>query len=154
MLVLVGSTRPAKVEGVKAALAAIATVAPEFGAAEVRGIDVGGVAPAMPVGVAATVEGARRRAAALVDEVGRWDPAQPRPDYVVGVEGGVDPLLLDGVRHLALVSWACVTDGRRWSYGAGGAILLPPDVAAAVEGGAELGSRARAPGGGAGPGAC
>jgi inosine/xanthosine triphosphatase len=139
MLVLVGSTRPAKVGGVQAALAAIATVAPQFGQVEVAGLDVSGVAPAMPVGQAAIIAGARARAAALVEAVARWEPARRRPDFFVGLEGGVDPLPLDGVRRLALVSWACVTDGRRWSYGAGGTILLPAGVAAAVEAGEELG---------------
>lgn len=138
MLVLVGSVRPAKVESVRAALQAIGEVAPAFRHADVRGVDVSGAAPAMPVGQAAILAGARARARALLDWAAR-EAQESAPKFFVGLEGGVEPVVIDGVRRLGLASWACVSDGVRWSYGAGGLILLPDAVAAAVEAGEELG---------------
>jgi inosine/xanthosine triphosphatase len=38
-----------------------------------------------------------------------------------------------------LKTWAAVTDGTRWGYGAGGAILLPDHVSHQVLAGRELG---------------
>lgn len=140
MLVVVGSTRPAKLEGVRAAVAAIAAVAPAFRDARVQGVDLADVAPTMPIGQAAILAGARARAAALLEQSTRSKEAAPELTFFVGVEGGVDPMVLEGVRRLALTSWACVTDGRAWSYGAGGVILLPDWIAAAVEAGEELGA--------------
>jgi non-canonical (house-cleaning) NTP pyrophosphatase len=38
-----------------------------------------------------------------------------------------------------LQTWAAVTDGQRWGYGAGPSLALPPDVADSVTAGEELG---------------
>jgi non-canonical (house-cleaning) NTP pyrophosphatase len=91
----------------------------------------------MPMSEAAIIEAAANRVHALI--AGRRRGARAGYLYV-GLEGGLDPVTLpDGHWMLALKNWACVSDGRRWSYGAGGAILLPDSLAAGVADGAELG---------------
>ena len=72
MIIFLGSTRAAKVDGAREAFAAIATVDERFASAEVRLLDMGAAGPAMPMTEAAIVEGARIRAAALVTTRGRW----------------------------------------------------------------------------------
>ena len=78
MIILVGSTRAAKVDGVRAAIAAIAAL-PGIGArfrdAVVEPIDVGDVAPAMPMTRAATIAGARARATAVLERRTKTDAA-------------------------------------------------------------------------------
>ena len=133
VIIYVGSLRPAKVEAVRAALASIGTVDERFRDADVRPRDVGHVAPRMPLTEAEVREGARQRATALADSA-RVD--HDRDWYAVGVEGGIDPL---GAAGYALRSWACVTDGDRYSYGAGPTLILPERVAREVLEGAELG---------------
>lgn len=149
LVILVGSTRHAKVEGTREALAAIASVDARFGRVELRAFDVTSVAPRMPMTEAEIVGGARERAAAIVRSAPSGDTW-----YAVGLEGGLDPVSVPAgippgrettasspvtaVRY-ALRSWACVTDGSAWSYGAGGVVLVPDDVAEAVRAGRELG---------------
>jgi inosine/xanthosine triphosphatase len=135
MLIYLGSTRPAKVDGAREALAAIGAIEPRFAAADVRLRDMGAAGPAMPMTDAAIVEGARIRAKALVDEVA----SDGQPFYAVGLEGGLDPLVVGGETHWMLRTWACVTDGTRWSYGAGGVAPVPTSLAESVLAGRELG---------------
>jgi non-canonical (house-cleaning) NTP pyrophosphatase len=87
----------------------------------------------MPMSEREIIAGARARAAALCGRCGAGDR------FAVGLEGGLDRLASGELTAYVLKSWACVTDGTRWSYGAGGAIMLPPDVAARVVAGDELG---------------
>jgi non-canonical (house-cleaning) NTP pyrophosphatase len=134
MIILLGSTRAAKVEGAREALAAIATVDERFASAEVRLFDMGAAGPAMPMTEAAIVEGARLRAAALVIEARGTGPF-----LAVGLEGGLDPLRVAGETHWMLRTWACVTDGTRWSYGAGGVAPVPRSLADGIREGRELG---------------
>jgi non-canonical (house-cleaning) NTP pyrophosphatase len=61
------------------------------------------------------------------------------PFYAVGLEGGLDPVTVAGETHWMLRSWASVTDGTRWSYGAGGVAPVPAGIADAVLAGRELG---------------
>jgi inosine/xanthosine triphosphatase len=135
MLIYLGSTRPAKVDGAREALAAIGTVDARFAGAEVRLCDMGAAGPAMPMSDAAIVEGARIRARALVDGAA----TDAAPFYAVGLEGGLDPMIVGGETHWMLRTWACVTDGTRWSYGAGGVAPVPVALAEGVLAGRELG---------------
>jgi inosine/xanthosine triphosphatase len=132
--ILLGSTRPAKVEGARDALAAIAAIDPAFSQATLQMHDLGAVGPRMPMTRAAIVEGARTRAAALLERL-----RQAGPGYAVGLEGGLDPLVVGGRAEHLLETWAAVTDGTRWSIGSGGTVLVPPHVVARVHAGAELG---------------
>ena len=106
-------------------------------ARRLRTVDLGGEGPRMPLTEAAIIAAAAGRVRTLIAGA----PRGTRKGYFyVGLEGGLDPVTLpDGQWVLALKNWACVSDGRRWSYGAGGAILLPDRLAAGLADGAELG---------------
>lgn len=136
MLILVGSTRPAKVEAARAAIDAVAHVDDRFRQITIQPVDVTLIAPAMPMTEGAIVEGARVRARALIARA----PAvgDTRPVLAIGAEGGLDPLSGDGDRYV-LKTWAAVTDGSRWGFGAGGAIVLPEAITREVLKGRELG---------------
>jgi inosine/xanthosine triphosphatase len=133
--ILLGSTRPAKIDGAKAAFARIAELDPRFAAATMTAIDLTDIAPRMPMREADILEGARLRAATLLVR----SEDRTAHTLAVGLEGGLDPIEVAGRRRLALKSWACVTDGNTWSYGAGGTVVLPDSIADAVEAGRELG---------------
>ena len=139
MLILIASTRAAKVEGVREAIRMIAAEDTRFAEAEIRTFDVTAAAPRMPMSEAEIIEGARTRAEAVLPRMSENQP----PAFAIGVEGGVDRLVLagraGGRAPYTLKTWACVTDGHRWSYGAGGAILLPDAIATRVAAGEELG---------------
>jgi inosine/xanthosine triphosphatase len=135
MIIYLASTRAAKVDGAREALAAIGAVDARFAAAEVRLRDMGAAGPAMPMSDAAIVEGARIRARALVGEIA----SDGQPFFAVGLEGGLDPMAVAGETHWMLRTWACVTDGTRWSYGAGGVAPVPAALAEGVLAGRELG---------------
>jgi non-canonical (house-cleaning) NTP pyrophosphatase len=62
----------------------------------------------------------------------------PRP-YCVGLEGGLNAIDLPDGKLFALHTWAAVTDGIEWGYGAGGAVSIPRQVATRVLAGEELG---------------
>ena len=121
------STRPAKVDAVRAAVDQIAAVNSRFKSVVIETRDVGAVAPAMPMSDRETLEGARARAAAASRS------ALP-PFLAIGLEGGLSSEPLE-----TLTSWAAVTDGVRWGYGSGGRIVLPEPVARQVRDGRELG---------------
>src|SRR5260221_5675217 len=123
MLIIVGSTRLAKVEAARAAIDLIARVDERFSRATLQPVDVTDIAPIMPMNDGAILEGARLRAQTLID---RASPAQ-RPHLTIGLEGGLDTLPNNRGQYV-LKTWAAVTDGTRWGYGAGGAILLPDHV--------------------------
>jgi inosine/xanthosine triphosphatase len=135
VLVLVGSLRPAKVDSVRDALDGAASVDPRFRHAEIRTVDLTDIAPRMPVSDQQILGGAYRRALALT-RGGQFVPAET---LAVGMEGGLHPIPL-GEQHIyTLQSWAAVTDGTRWGFGAGGGIALPDVMARRVLGGEELG---------------
>jgi inosine/xanthosine triphosphatase len=126
MMVRIGSTRPAKVEGVGEALLAIARIDPRFVDCTLQSNDLTHIAPRQPMTLAEIIEGAVARASALAGPDG----------FSVGVEGGLHQVL-PGV--WSLQSWAAVTDGVRWGYGAGPALVLPSGVVQRVKAGEELG---------------
>lgn len=172
MIVRVGSTRPAKVEGAREALVAIARIDPRFAAFTLEPHDLTHIAPRQPMSVAEILDGARSRAQALRhqrherhvrhedhedhdDHEGHEDHEGPNglhphdvprdaralaesalETVAVGVEGGLVEVM-PGV--WSLQSWAAVTDGQRWGYGAGPALVLPAGVVERVLGGEELG---------------
>jgi non-canonical (house-cleaning) NTP pyrophosphatase len=89
----------------------------------------------MPLSEAEIIDGARRRATALV---GRSDFVAG-DTFAIGLEGGLSKVADDRASIWMLQSWAAVTDGRRWGYGAGGAVEVPPSLADRVVSGEELG---------------
>ena len=134
--VLVGSTRPAKIAAVVAAIEAIAVIDEHFRQATIQPVDVTDVAPAMPRTDRAIFDGARLRAKTLIDRA--VVAGKTEMPLAIGLEGGLDPLPGDSGRFV-LKTWAAVTDGTRWGYGSGGAIVLPESIARQVVDGRELG---------------
>ena len=124
--VVVGSTNPVKIAAVRAV---IARVAPN---ASVQSVNVASGVPDQPWGDDETQRGAAeraRQALALGDD--------GDADLGIGVEGGV-VLESDGSVRTCAWAVACIRDGRT---GTGGslAMQLPPEVAALVIAGTELG---------------
>ena len=136
MLIVVGSTRPAKVQAARAAVDAIALIDERFRQSTIQPVDVTDVAPRMPMTERAILEGAHIRAQTLIHKTCTIGGAQSL--LAIGVEGGLDPLPING-DHYVLKTWAAVTDGTGWGFGAGGAIVLPDVVARDVLEGRELG---------------
>jgi len=131
---MIGSTRSAKVEGVRDAIGAIARVDPRFASATLESHDLTAVAPRMPMALDEILEGARRRAETLLARL----ETDQRDAFAVGVEGGLHPVTIGGIRW-TLQTWAAVSDGQRWGYGAGPTLALPNAIADRVTAGAELG---------------
>ncbi len=120
--IAVGSSNPVKI---KAVSRVTARVWPE---AEVVGVQVASGVRAMPMSEAECVTGAQERARAARDLLDA--------DLGLGLEGGVQEA--DG--HLYLTGWVAVVDRHgRESVASGARIPLPPQVAAAVQAGQELG---------------
>jgi inosine/xanthosine triphosphatase len=134
LTILIGSTRPAKVDGVREALDILARVDPSFAHADIQVHDLTSIAPRMPMSVAEILDGARRRASALFERVGNARDTT----FAVGLEGGMATAPVDD-RSWSLQTWAAVYDGRRWGYGSGPAIVLPTTVSDRVAAGEELG---------------
>lgn len=124
--VVVGSTNPVKIAAVRAV---IARVAPD---ASVHSVAVASGVPDQPWGDEETQRGAAERAQQALDH-----PEHDDAELGVGVEGGV-VLQPNGTVRTCAWAVARTRDGR---HGIGGSlcIQLPPEVAALVIGGAELG---------------
>lgn len=135
MIVLLGSTKPAKVDGARDAIQTIAAVDPRFAHPDIRTFDLTHIAPRMPMSEAEIVYGARTRAQALAEHAA----FVAGDSFAVGLEGGLNPVDVPDRLLFALQTWAAVTDGSDWGYGAGGAVTIPGRVAARVLGGEELG---------------
>jgi inosine/xanthosine triphosphatase len=130
VIVHVGSTRPAKVEGAREALQAIARIDSRFHDFTLHTHDLTHIAPRQPMSLEEILEGAVARASALTKVPGSVAV------FAVGVEGGLHRIRA-GV--WSLQTWAAVTDGEQWGFGAGPAIALPSGIAERVEAGEELG---------------
>jgi inosine/xanthosine triphosphatase len=136
VVIYLTSTRQAKIEGARDAIQAVAAINARFQNSEIRVVDLGDVGPRMPMTEAAIIEGARLRVQTLLER----DREARRDDrLIVGLEGGLDPVPIGGIAMYALKTWACVSDGGRWHYGAGGAVVLPERVTRQVLAGRELG---------------
>jgi inosine/xanthosine triphosphatase len=132
----VGSTRAPKLDAVRRAAAILAGHGlPE---AQIVAVDVSDVAPLMPLSGSSLRAGSRVRAHRALELLrDRGEPAR----FGIGLEGGLDVVSDEaGDRRAFLMSWACVSDGARDSFGAGGALQIPERLAAAViDEGVELG---------------
>ena len=119
----VGSTNPAKVAAVRAALGQLA---PEC---TLLAIVVPSGVGDQPLGDQATRDGALARARAA--------RAQGDTDIGFGLEGGVQ---IDGAA-VWLLSWVAAVDrSGQIGYASGLRMLLPPSLKAGIESGAELGT--------------
>jgi inosine/xanthosine triphosphatase len=144
VIVSVGSTRPAKVEGARDALAAIARIDPRFARFVLEPHDLTHIAPRMPMSLDEIIAGARTRASALLrpqppangGTLEPWNPETLEPWLAVGLEGGLHEIRPG---EWSLQTWAAVTSGPRWGYGAGPALVLPREISDRVVAGEELG---------------
>jgi non-canonical (house-cleaning) NTP pyrophosphatase len=75
------------------------------------------------------MQGARQRAEALHKMLVE---AGAKTDYCVGLEGGLDVAVENGVRRVFLESWAYITDGARGHFGCSGSIEIPELLAEEV----------------------
>ncbi len=134
----VGSIRGPKLEAVRLAAGRLLPTLPS-GRAAFRGFEVwsagvdSGVAET-PLDLDALVEGAAQRARRALRLAGEQGFV---PHFSIGLEGGA---CRGPGGHLYLQSWACVSDGRRESFGGGPALLLPPVLVQKLVAGASLAS--------------
>jgi inosine/xanthosine triphosphatase len=131
MLIALGSARPAKIMALRAACARVAEVDPRWRQAELvaRAVETG--VSRMPLNDSQLMRGARNRAEAVRELLGReGNPA----DFYVGLEGGFHSITFDGARRTFLHGWAYVSDGgARGYFGHAPAVTVPARVVARVE---------------------
>jgi non-canonical (house-cleaning) NTP pyrophosphatase len=128
--VVVGSKRRPKVEALREGLDLFAAALDARAQFEVVAEEIAGGVRDTPLSREEMMEGARRRAEALVT---RAREQRKSWRYFVGLEGGVD-VMTEGERRLVfLQNWAYVTDSAGCGfYGQSGGILLPKALARSV----------------------
>ena len=137
IVVAVGSRRGPKLEAVRDALAVIGPDLDGHAEFDLAAVEVPSGVRHTPLSREDMMAGARHRAEALV-RLARQENQSWK--FFVGLEGGLDMVILDGMRSVYLANWAYVTDGeRRGTFGQSGAILLPELLAKrVVDDGVEL----------------
>ncbi len=137
--IALGSDRAAKIMAVRASVARLATIDPDWANANVVARRVETTLPAMPLTDWQLMQGARERA------LGARDALRSRrleADIYVGLEGGFHSISIEGEWHTFLRGWAYATDGGdRRAFGAAPSISVPPHIVKrVVEGRSELGA--------------
>jgi inosine/xanthosine triphosphatase len=127
--IAVGSARRPKLNAVKDAALAIGLLIGEGVAFDVAGYEVESGVSHTPTSREELMQGARQRAEALREVLGAQSKAA---NYLVGLEGGLDVVMDNGVPCVFLESWAYVSDGSRGHFGCSGSIELPTALATAV----------------------
>ncbi|HEY6121365.1 MAG TPA: inosine/xanthosine triphosphatase [Pyrinomonadaceae bacterium] len=135
--IALGSDRAAKIMAVRASIARVAKVDPNWADASVVARPVNTNVPAMPLTDWQLMEGARERALAVRDLLsGRRLTA----DIYVGLEGGFHSISISGEWHTFLRGWAYAFDGKHGHFGAAPSISVPESIVKKViEGRRELG---------------
>jgi inosine/xanthosine triphosphatase len=135
--IALGSDRAAKIMAVRATVARIATIDPEWANAHVVARQVESGVPAMPLTDWQLMQGARERAFAVRENLKK---RRLEADVYVGLEGGFHSISVDGEWHTFLRGWAYATDGSTSAFGAAPSITVPPSIVkSVVEGRRELG---------------
>ncbi|MBI3654252.1 MAG: DUF84 family protein [Acidobacteria bacterium] len=135
LTIALGSTRGAKVEATRAAVARIAQVETAWTAAEIIALDVQTETPAMPLTEDELMRGAKSRAEAV-----RQQLIQQPADFYLGLEGGFHSITIDQQPLTFLRGWAYVMNEEGGYFGAGPSIAVPYAlVQRVVEGKRELG---------------
>ena len=128
--VAVGTLRAPKLNALRSALDACGPWLQPNAAFEIAGFEVPSDVRSTPLSRLETMQGAHNRANALRHS------AHQRGElfhYLVGLEGGLEIVTLDGERRVFLESWAYVVDaGGQGHYGQSGGITLPDDLARRV----------------------
>lgn len=127
--IAVGSTRRPKLQAVQEATASFAAKLSPDAPLEIQGHEVESGVSHTPSSREELMQGARQRAEALHKMLS--DSGQ-RVNYCVGLEGGLDVAVENGVRRVFLESWAYVTDGVRGHFGCSGSIEIPDLLAEEV----------------------
>ncbi len=134
MKVIIASLRAPKVSGVQRAFQKIPQRAP-FINITFEPMEVESGVQATPLSIDELMNGARQRAE-IAYAKGNIQSKKDDVVFSVGVEGGVYTVQ----KYSFLQSWACVYDGRKFSFGSSGSIEIPRALAhAVVENGADLG---------------
>ena len=136
--IALGSDRAAKIMAVRASVARIATIDPDWANANVVARRVETSVPAMPLTDWQLMEGARERALAARDAL---KSRRLEADIYVGLEGGFHSISIEGEWHTFLRGWAYATDGRHGVFGAAPSISVPENIVKkVVDGRRELGA--------------
>jgi len=136
--IALGSDRAAKIMAVRASVARIATIDPDWANANVVARRVETNIPAMPLTDWQLMQGARERALAARDVL---RSRRLEADIYVGLEGGFHSISIEGEWHTFLRGWAFATDGDQGAFGAAPSISVPAQlVKKVVEGRRELGT--------------
>lgn len=135
--IALGSDRAAKIMAVRACVARIATIDPDWADAHVVARQVDSGVPAMPLTDWQLMQGAQQRALAVRESL---KSRRLEADVYVGLEGGFHSISVDGEWHTFLRGWAFATDGTKGSFGAAPSISVPAGIVKnVVEGRRELG---------------
>ena len=126
---------------VRASVARVAAIDPDWASVNVVARRVETSAPAMPLTDWQLMEGARERALAVRDSL---RSRRLEADIYVGLEGGFHSISIAGEWHTFLRGWAYATDGategERSAFGAAPSIAVPADIVKrVVQGRRELG---------------
>lgn len=122
---------------VRAGVARVATIDPDWANANVVARRVEVSVPAMPLTDWQLMQGARERALAARESL---HSRRLEADLYVGLEGGFHSISIEGEWHTFLRGWAYATDGERGSFGAAPSISVPAYIVkSVVEGRRELG---------------
>ena len=124
---------------VRASVARVATIDPDWANVNVVARRVETSLPAMPLTDWQLMQGARERALAARDSL---HSRRLEADIYVGLEGGFHSVSIEGQWHTFLRGWAYATDGgERGAFGAAPSITVPPYIVQnVVEGRRELGT--------------
>ena len=136
--IALGSDRAAKIMAVRASVARVATIDPDWANANVVARRVETNIPSMPLTDWQLMQGARERALAARDSL---HSRRLEADLYVGLEGGFHSVSIEGQWHTFLRGWAYATDGERDAFGAAPSISVPAYIVKnVVEGRRELGT--------------
>jgi inosine/xanthosine triphosphatase len=137
--IALGSDRAAKIMAVRASVARVAAIDPDWANVNVVARRVETNVPAMPLTDWQLMQGAQERAFAVRDSL---KSRRLEADIYVGLEGGFHSVSIAGEWHTFLRGWAYATDGgERGAFGAAPSISVPPDIVkSVVEGRRELGT--------------
>lgn len=123
---------------VRAAVARVATIDPDWANANVVARRVEVSVPAMPLTDWQLMQGARERALAARESL---HSRRLDADLYVGLEGGFHSVSIEGEWHTFLRGWVYATDGERGAFGAAPSISVPEYIVkGVVEGRRELGT--------------
>ena len=122
---------------VRASVARVAAIDPQWADVNVVARRVETSAPAMPLTDWQLMEGARERALAVRDSL---RSRRLEADIYVGLEGGFHSISIGGEWHTFLRGWAYATNGERSAFGAAPSISVPQEIVkSVVQGRRELG---------------